>query len=294
MLAAQGIRRYHNKTYNVQHTAFTVYCAMQPLLIGTSGYSYKDWVGPVYPAATSAKDYLAVYSRMFSFTELNFSYYRQPQRRTIERLCHSAADDFVFAVKAHQSLTHQVSDDFAASVAVFRDGIEPLVRSGKLCAVLLQFPYSFHYTPANRKYLASLSHAFEGLPLAVELRCDQWQRDSVYEGLQRSDIAYVNVDGPDLPGLPKQTSLSTAHLAYVRFHGRNGQNWWSGDNASRYDYLYTDDQLEPWVGRIQHLLQRSSVVIVAFNNHWNGQAVTNAKRLRQLLGMAGEASCSER
>ena len=256
---------------------------MDSILIGTSGFSYKDWVGPVYPQGTPAKNYLSLYAKEFSFTELNFSYYRQPDPRTMERMAYATGDDFSFAVKAHQSITHEISESFGNDIKLFKQGIEPLTQASKLAAILIQFPYSFHYTAESRKHLLAICGGFEGLPAAVEFRNSEWQRDSVYKGLAEHNIAFVNVDEPDLKGLPKPTDIVTSQISYVRFHGRNKKQWWTGDNASRYDYLYTDEELTEWIPRITKVAEKSAKTIIAFNNHWRGQAVTNAKRVREML-----------
>lgn len=256
---------------------------MNSLLIGTSGYSYKDWVGPVYPPGTPAKDFLKLYENEFSFTELNFSYYKQPDPRTLERLVKITGDQFVFAIKAHRSITHEISTDYKKHILEFRAGIQPLVEASKLGAVVIQFPYSFHYTPDARRHLLSVCRAFDGVPAAVEFRNNEWQKESVNTGLRECGVALVNVDEPDLPGLPGPAAVVTSHIAYLRFHGRNAKNWWTGDNASRYDYRYTDAELAEWIPRIMVMVRQAVKVMVAFNNHWNGQAVTNAKQLRELL-----------
>jgi len=256
---------------------------MTKILIGTSGFSYKDWVGPVYPPGTPAKNFLSLYAQEFNFTELNFSYYRQPDPRTLDRMVYITPDDFLFAIKAHKSITHEISTDFSENIKLFKQGIAPLIQASKLGAVLIQFPYSFHYTAESRKHLLAICEGFEGLPAAVEFRNSEWQRDSVYKGLAEHNIAFVNVDEPGLKGLPKPTDIVTSQISYVRFHGRNKKQWWTGDNASRYDYLYTDEELSEWIPRITKVAKKSTKTIIAFNNHWKGQAVTNAKRIREML-----------
>jgi uncharacterized protein YecE (DUF72 family) len=261
---------------------------MARLLIGTSGYSYGDWVGPVYPVGTAPKDFLKVYSGEFPFSELNFSYYRQPDARTIGRMVAQTPDGFMFAVKAHRSLTHEMSGSFQAGSAVFQEGIAPLASSGKLAAVLFQFPHSFHYTSGSRKRLLSIAEAFERYPAAFEFRGRDWYRESVLEEMRRRRITFVNVDEPPLPELLPPTRLVTSDIAYVRLHGRNAGQWWSGDNASRYDYLYSDRELMEWVPGIKTMGKKAGIVVAAFNNHWKGQAVANARRLRELMEEGGE------
>jgi uncharacterized protein YecE (DUF72 family) len=237
----------------------------------------------VYPPGTPAKDYLQLYAQLFPMTELNFSYYRQPDPRMLERMAHVTGDEFRFSIKAHKSLTHEVTTGYRAEAATFKEGIAPLVEASKLCAILFQFPYSFHYTPQNRTYLRKLCDEFAGLPVAVEFRTSEWQRDSVYRGLKERSVAYVNVDEPPMEKLPTPTAVVSAPLAYVRFHGRNAQQWWQGDNASRYNYLYSEQQLMEWVPRIEQLATQAVTVVVAFNNHWRGQAAQNAREMKELI-----------
>jgi uncharacterized protein YecE (DUF72 family) len=257
------------------------------LLVGTSGYSYEDWVGALYPPGTAKNEYLTLYAREFPAVELNFSYYTQPQPGTLERMVRATPEGFLFSIKAHGSLTHEPAQDPTADIRRFREGITPLAEAGRLAAVLFQFPYSFHYTPGSRRHLEALCGAFAELPKAVEFRNAEWQRQSVYEGLRRWNAAFVNVDAPDLERLPPASEVVTADLAYVRFHGRNRANWWSGDNVTRYDYLYESRELEGWLPRIQGMLLRAKLLLAVFNNHSRGQAVRNARDLIALLGRPG-------
>lgn len=252
--------------------------------VGTSGYSYRDWVGPVYPEGTPQSEYLRHYIEMFPIVELNFSFYRQPEASMLERMLHVSGGRLGFAVKAYRELTHEIkADRVAETVAQFRQGIRPLEQAEKLDAVLLQFPYSFHYTPPNREYLAKLTEHLSGLPLAVEFRNSEWFHGRVFDGLRKFRLALVSVDEPQLPKLPPPTNEVTAPLAYVRFHGRNAEQWWDGDNQSRYDYTYSDDELREWLPRIASIAEQASELLVFFNNHWRGQAAQNAKRLTELI-----------
>lgn len=256
---------------------------MDNILIGTSGFSYTDWLGPLYPPGTPKHEFLSLYGAEFPFVELNFSYYRQPDPGTMERMVRQTPDGFTFTIKAHQSLTHEQSADFTESARTFKEGISPLRDAAKLAAVLFQFPYSFHYNPDSRRYLKRICTEFKGLPLAVEFRNNKWQKESVYRGLSELGVAFVCVDQPALPGLLQPEAVVTGDLAYVRFHGRNRQNWWQGDNTSRYDYLYNKEELSSWIERIRYLAARVRLLLVAFNNHSRGQAVQNARELKDLV-----------
>jgi uncharacterized protein YecE (DUF72 family) len=259
------------------------------VLIGTSGYSYDDWVGPVYPPGSQKQDFLFLYSREFPVVELNFSYYKQPAPRTLERMVNATPDNFLFALKAHRSMTHEIGENWDNEISTFRAGIKPLVETNRLAAVLLQFPYSFGYTPESRERLATLCERLEGLPLAVEFRKSDWLRPQVLEGLRQRRAAIVSVDEPNLPKLLRPTTEVTSDMAYLRFHGRNKAQWWTGDNASRYDYLYDSGELGEWVERIRIILSQVHTMLIFFNNHWRGSAAQNARMMRDILAQRGLA-----
>jgi uncharacterized protein YecE (DUF72 family) len=260
---------------------------MGKVLIGTSGYSYADWVGPVYPEGTAKQDFLAYYSREFPIVELNFSYYQQPAPRTLQRMVAGTPGGFLFALKAHRSMTHEIGESWEADIAAFRSGVQPLQEAGRLAAVLLQFPYSFAYAAESRTRLSVLCEKLDGLPLAVEFRKNEWMKDQVFHGLRERGVALVSVDEPDLPRLPSPTVETTGRFGYVRFHGRNKTAWWTGDNASRYDYLYSPSELGEWVDRIRAILERVPVLLLFFNNHWRGNAAKNAREMKLLLEERG-------
>jgi uncharacterized protein YecE (DUF72 family) len=257
------------------------------ILVGTSGYSYEDWVGPFYPAGTARGDFLALYAKEFPAVELNFSYYRQPDARTLEGMLAATPSSFLFTLKAHRSMTHEIGDTWEKDIERFRQGTRPLADSGRLAAVLLQFPYSFAYSPGSRTRLAELCARLEGLPLAVEFRKSEWTRPSVEQGLRERGAALVSVDEPELSGLPAAAVRVTADFAYIRFHGRNAAAWWTGDSTSRYDYLYSGEELAPWAERVQAILSRVRLLLVFFNNHARGQAVANARGFREMLARGG-------
>lgn len=256
---------------------------MQKVLIATSGYSYPDWKEVFYPPEIKAQDYLAYYARKFPFTELNFSYYRQPDPRQSEGFLTRTPQEFLFTVKAHRSLTHLRPPEWKQEAATFIDGIRPLTESGRLGAVILQFPYSFGYTRENRLYLARLCEALAGLPLAVEFRKKEWQLPSVWKGLEDRRAAVIITDNPPLPGLPAPEPVVTADWGYIRFHGRNEESWWGGNNITRYDYRYSEEELTDWARTIDDLSRQVKRLFVAFNNHRKGQAVENALLLKTML-----------
>lgn len=254
------------------------------IFIGTSGYSYEDWRGYFYPAKLGKNKMLEHYAREFSFTEVNSSYYHLPASRTFAQLAQKTPPHFIFTVKAYKSLTHERRGNVKEDAQRFCFALEPLLGAGKLGAVLLQFPYSFPNREENRHYLAALKEMFEHIPLAVEFRHQSWIKEPTWKFLQSLGMGYVCVDEPELKGLVGQVVVHTAPVAYVRFHGRNREKWWRHEQAyERYDYLYSREEIQEWVPGIKDLSKEAKRVFVAFNNHYRGQAVQNARMLRELL-----------
>ena len=249
--------------------------------IGTSGFSYDDWLGPVYPAGLPARDQLAFYAREFSTVELNVTYYRVPDARTVAGWARKTPDDFLFAVKAHQGLTHErEAPDFAGFVSA----LQPLVEARKLGCVLAQFPYSFHAVPESREYLRRLCGGLGSLPVVVEFRNAGWVAQPTFDLLRSLGIGYCCVDEPRLKGLMPPVAVSTGQVAYVRFHGRNAAKWYAHAEAwERYDYTYSTEELREWVPKLRELDAEAPLTLVYFNNHFRGQAVHGARDLGQLL-----------
>ncbi len=261
---------------------------MAELRIGTSGYDYPDWKGPFYPSDLDRADFLGFYSSRFSTVELNFSYYRMPTRAQLAGLLKRSGGGLDFSIKAHGSLTHKV--DTAAwkgAAHEYAESLAPLAEAGRLTAVLFQFPFSFHYTPENRRYLDYLLAELHELPRVVEFRNAEWLNTRVFDALRERGVGFCAVDAPQLKGLPAAIDIVTSSLAYLRFHGRNELNWWGSDAAARFNYLYSSDELKSWVGRLASMLRSAEIMRVYFNNHPYGQAARNAAMLTQLLRAEG-------
>ncbi len=254
------------------------------IYIGTSGYSYDDWVGPVYPPGLPKSEWLSFYAHEFGACEINYTYYRLPSARTLAAMSKKTPPGFIFTVKASQELTHGREDPAEAFVA-FRAGVQPLVEEGKLGCILAQFPFSFHATPENRDYLRAFRERL-ALPTVIEFRNRAWLSDETFALLRALGLGFCCVDEPRLPGLLPPIAVATGPIAYVRFHGRNAKKWWQHENAyERYDYTYKEEELREWAPKIQQLDHESEKTFVFANNHWQGQAVGTARQLRLLLGI---------
>ncbi len=261
------------------------------LFVGTSGYSYTEWVeAGFYPQGTPSGRMLPLYAREFPVTELNYTWYQMPKAEAVERQRLLTPPGFLFAAKLTRTLTHEIDPEtWKKEAASYRDGIAPLLAAGQLAAVLIQLPPSFTRTPGNRKYLAALTAELEGLPLAVEFRHKSWADSRVFSQLAQHGIVLVNIDAPDLPGLfPALDVVTHSGLFYVRFHGRNAKGWRSGKMHLQFDYGYRDDELVDWIeNRIAPMAGKARRGILFFNNHVRAQAPQNAKQLIRLLKAHG-------
>lgn len=280
-----------------------------PGLIGCSGWSYDDWVGRFYPADLAKKkgEWLQYYSRFFPTVEINSTFYRVPNefmvRSWIER--GRQKQGFEFSVKLPQMVTHDSilkdeSEKAESQAASFQDiCVKPLADAGLLGGVLIQLtPY---FKLEGKESLGKLRGLLQILntdtyDYAVEFRHRSWLNErgnelsaDVLETLQEFKVANAIVDGP---GFPITRSLTAKH-AYVRFHGRNYDIWFKDEpeddyRINRYDYLYTHDQLEPWVPRIGEIIANSDKARIYFNNHGSAKAVKNAFQMMDLLGIPHE------
>jgi uncharacterized protein YecE (DUF72 family) len=261
------------------------------LWVGTSGYSYPEWVDAgIYPPGTKAGQMLPLYAQEFPVTELNYTWYQMPRAEAVERQRDLAPPQFRFCAKLTRTLTHEVdAKTWKNEAEKYRRGIAPLLQSRQLLAILIQFGAGFDRSPKHRTYLGALLAELAGLPLAVEFRNASWANDKVFGELERRRVSLVTVDEPELPGLfPSLDVVTNPGLVYARFHGRNALGWRTGKMATQFDYDYSDGELEQWMDeKLRGLVARAKAGALFFNNHVRGQAPRNARRLVELLRKAG-------
>lgn len=261
--------------------------------VGTSGFSFPDWVGTAYPPGTRPAEFFDRYVRWFDAVEINSTYYRIPSPRTFERLAERAPAGFTFVVKLPREMTHE-REGFDAARVPFLEAIRPLADAGRLGGLLAQFPSSFRPGSAAREHVEAVAKAFPDTPLCAEFRHESWLTDETWNHLRRLGVGFVNVDLPELPGLPKPSEIVTGPIAYARLHGRNRAAWWEHPTPShRYDYLYNEAELGDWAARIERMAAHADVCFAFSNNCHLGQSVVNALQLVQRLGLpvpaAGDA-----
>ena len=254
------------------------------IFVGTSGFSFEDWRGEVYPENLPKSQMLKYYWGVLGFNavEINSTYYSIPSYRTIVSLLRKTPSDFVFTVKLPGHITHEGWRDGIDEDVVKRylDSIAPMEGEGRFKMHLAQFPNSFRYSPKNMDYIERISEIFH--PLAVEFRHDSWNRERVYEILKEHDLTYVVVDEPRLDRLFPYVPRLTSDTAYFRFHGRN-ERWFEAQGGERYDYLYSREELDELVKDVKKLSEKSSETFVFFNNCHNGKAVKNALMFKEMI-----------
>jgi uncharacterized protein YecE (DUF72 family) len=254
------------------------------LLIGTSGYDYKEWKGVFYPEKLAQAKFLEYYATQFNALELNGTFYRMPTAEQMRRMIDRTGGKVRFTVKAFGDLTHKWDNErFKVLMFDFKKALDPLRYHNVLVNALFQFPESFHYEKTERLYLDGLLKDISDIPVVVEMRNIQWQNDQVYNALRQRNVGWCITDNPSLKNLMKLDYVITSDIAYVRFHGRNADMWYKGDNVSRYDYLYSDSELQAFIEPIKDLLQHSKIVQLFFNNHAKSQATINAKKIEMML-----------
>ncbi len=248
--------------------------------VGTSGYSYPDWVGAFYPPGTRGPKMLHHYTQIFPLVELNFTYYRLPTPEMLARLAEQAPRGFQFLVKLPRTISHE---EKALDVPLFRQAVAEMQSRNCLLGLLCQLPQSAHQTKKRWLWLESLFEAFGGLGLAVEFRHRSWAEPAVTERLAKASVDLVAVDVPSLPNLyPRRLGAPRTPRIYVRLHSRNALNWY-GSDSERYDYNFSDAEMTEWIRDLVLAKDQSQQAFVLFNNCHHAQAAANAKRFQELL-----------
>jgi len=244
------------------------------VLMGTSGWSYKEWIGPFY--RKTDRSMLQAYTKVFRTVEIDSTFYRYPSKGTVMGWTRYSPEEFVYTAKLPGLITHEkklvLSKGVEEDLKVFVELMEPLYLSGKLGCILIQLPPKFGFNPEK------LEQFFEILPtqvnFAVEFRAKSWIRNETWALLEKCQVAYTIVDEPLLPPEVHITS----RIAYFRWHGRGSRLW--------YDYRYPSNELEPWVSKVNEVAGKTKKIYGFFNNHFHGYAVENCIQIMEMLGLA--------
>jgi uncharacterized protein YecE (DUF72 family) len=293
---------------------------------GIAGWTHRTMTaaGVFYPArCTSAEQRLRHYSSRFSLVEVDSAYYALPSAENSALWAGRTPPEFTFDVKAHALMTGHATDvarlpqgvrellpaalasrrrlraaSLPAEVVdeswrLFAAGLQPLVDSGKLGSVLLQYPPWMDPTREHATAIAQGAARLReaGMRCAVELRNAGWFTGKIgsrtIEFLREHGIPFVVVDEPQgmENSVPPVLEATSPRLAVVRFHGQRAETW-DVPNVTveeRFRYLYSGAELEPWAARIVSLAERARDVHVVFNNCYANYAAANALELAALV-----------
>jgi uncharacterized protein YecE (DUF72 family) len=260
----------------------------QTIRIGPAGWSYPDWNGIVYPAKKSKGFHELEYlSHYFNTVEVNVSFYRPVTSKMAESWVTKVAHnpEFLFTVKLWNRFTHNIHELQPEDSSIFRQGIQPLMESNRLGCVLMQFPWSFKNTNDNQQHLERVIDEFQNIPLVLEVRHASWISENIFNYLHDHSVGFCNIDQPVFYKSIKPTAVGTSLTGYVRLHGRNYEDWFreGAGRDARYDYLYSEQELAEWIERIKFIASQTNQTFVITNNHFRGQAVTNALQINHAI-----------
>jgi uncharacterized protein YecE (DUF72 family) len=236
--------------------------------IGTSGFYYEHWRGVFYPEDLPKSRWFEYFTTQFDTVEMNSTFYHLPKAKTIEHWNEKSPEGFLFAFKAHRGITHyRKLADTREELLRFLHLLKPIKH--KLAAVLFQLPPSLHRDEELLgDFLALLPHR-GGWRFVMEFRHESWYDEGVYALLRRHGVALCWHDY----GRKSAPDLSTADFAYLRLHGPSGH----------YRGSYDDETLKQWADRLKEELDHNRPVFVYFNNDMEGNAVRDARRLKEML-----------
>jgi len=234
--------------------------------IGTSGWSYDDWVGPFYPEGLSAEERLGHYAKTFDAVEINNTFYQLPEKKALRRWRDTPGADFLFACKASRFTTHMKKlKDPKPSTARFFDAVDALGR--KLGPILFQLPPNWR---CNAERLGCFLEALPpGHRYAFEFRDASWHVDAVLELLREHEAAWCIWD----MGGERSPLHVTTDLAYIRLHGPH----------AAYRGSYDGRTLSGWTKRIAAWLDDGIDVHCYFDNDEKGYAPKDAQRLCEMV-----------
>jgi uncharacterized protein YecE (DUF72 family) len=269
-----------------------------PVRCGTAGWAYPHWNSLVYPKPRPRGFHPLEYlSQYFDTLEINSTFYRpvRPEIASLWASLVSRNSNFRFTAKVARRFTHE-RELIPTELGTFKDGLWPLWQSGRLGCVLMQFPWSFRYTDENREFFIRLRRSFHEFPLVAEMRHASWACEEAIGTFIDYRVGFCNIDQPRSEKAMPPTAFLTSGVGYVRLHGRTrvaGTTEYEEGRAARNDYLYGDDELAEWAGRIGKIGRYAESVYVFTTNDWAGKSVVNALQLQARLGLKAASAPDE-
>ena len=230
------------------------------VIVGTSGYSYKEWKGTFYPSGLPAAKMLPFYAQRFGAVEINNTFYRMPTATMVEKWAAEVPDGFRFVLKVPAFLTQ--IDRLAKNADAFRRFFDLASLLGpKLGPLLYRIPTNLHKDAAKlREFLALIP---DSLRVTLEVRHDSWCDEEIYALLREFDVALCLADTDEVAD-PNALVVKTASWGYLRLRRTE----------------YADEQLAEWARRVE--AQGWSDAFVFFKHEDEGKGPQFASRLREL------------
>jgi uncharacterized protein YecE (DUF72 family) len=292
--------------------------AADKILVGTASWTDPGFVERWYPKKMPAHERLAWYAQHFEMVEVNSTFYSVPDARMVQRWCASTPDNFTFDVKLHQlfsfhstqakllppEVQKRAQTDAKGKVTAsaelqdellkfFLDRMSIFQSAGKLGVLLLQLSPAFSPRKHELRELEHLIEKLSSFRLAIELRNRSWlvddQLGSTIDFFREHRAAFVNVDAPTAEHFsivpPELNEITNPDFSYLRLHGRNAKAYLTGKTvAARFDYDYSDKEIDEVAERTRDLAQQAKEIHVVFNNNNLDYAPRAAIRLRKALG----------
>ena len=290
---------------------------MGQIRVGTAGWTDKTLIeSGWYPeGASNPEKRLKYYASQFPLVEVDSAYYALPSEQTATAWAERTPDQFTFNVKAFSLFTQHPTPlralpkdlreaagksgkdrvylkDVAQEVTDeawnrFLSALEPLRQAGKLGAILMQFPPWFPIGRANKQYIVDCAERVAPRRVCVEFRNRTWMTEDnqkeTLDFLSAHHLPYVCVDEPQgYPNSIPPVLAATSDLAVVRLHGQS-DNWDAKTVQERFNYRYSDKELEKWAGNVKKLAEDAAETHVVFNNCYRDYAHVNAQRMEALL-----------
>jgi uncharacterized protein YecE (DUF72 family) len=246
--------------------------------IGTQGWNYDAWVGPLYPRKTRSEDFLSLYAKLFDTVEVDSTFYAPPSEVATRGWLERTPATFSFAIKLARQITHENRlRESAAELAHFCDRARGLGE--RLAAVLVQLPPDFG--PGEHATLAAFLPLLpDDIRFAVEFRDAGWVGERTLDLLERHGVALALVDGEWIPRerILEAAERPTAPFAYARWMGPRSITDHSHVQIER------DDELAEWARTLARLEPKVERVLAYFSNFYQGHAPASANHLRRLVG----------
>jgi uncharacterized protein YecE (DUF72 family) len=290
---------------------------MGEIEVGTASWTDRTLIesGWYPPEASTPEKRLRYYARQFPLVEVDATYYALPNRQTATAWVERTPESFTFNIKSFSLFTQhptrvsalpadlrQAAEKTGKDRVYLRDidpaiaeeawdrflaALDPLRDSGKLGAILLQFPPWFPISRARKDYIVSCAQRVAPRRVCIEFRNETWMtpdnQKETLDFLSSHDLPYVCVDMPQghRDSIPPVLAV-TSDLAVVRMHGHSDK-WDSKDIYDRFGYRYSDRELTEWAGNVRQLASEAEDTQVLFNNCYSNYAQVNATHLADLL-----------